>query len=82
MAALPNNDNYESIIDIIQHWPAARRFMLVHEVLKTLEPKEESVPQRQRTLDRALGIVHTAHPPTDEEVERIIDEYRQEKYGA
>ena len=81
MAALPNNDDYAAIIDTIRRWSAARRFRLVQDILQTLDPAQKSPPTRQPTLDRALGIAHTSHPPTDDEVKQILDEHRQEKYG-
>jgi hypothetical protein len=81
MAALPNNDEYAKIVDIIRHWSATRRFRLVQDVLQTLDPVQQSTPSRPPTLDRALGMVHTAHPPTDKEVKQILEEHRQEKYG-
>jgi hypothetical protein len=36
--------------------------------------------QREATL-RLIGIWKTENPPNDEEVKKIIDEYRMEKYG-
>lgn len=81
MAAQPNIDPYESMMNTIRHWSAARRLMLVQDVLKTLEASIAPRLTRQRTLDRALGIVQVAHPPTDAEVEQILDDYRQEKFG-
>jgi hypothetical protein len=37
---------------------------------------------RERTLNRALGLLATNRPaPSDEEVEQWLEEHRQEKYG-
>lgn len=45
------------------------------------EAPAESQP-RKRTLQRALGLLATDGPaPTDEDIERWLDEHRQEKYG-
>ena len=45
------------------------------------DPQPEKRP-RNRTLHRALGLLATDKAaPTDEEVERWLDEHRQEKYG-
>jgi hypothetical protein len=49
-----------------------------------LPRQEAEVPQPKRnTLDRALGLakVPGQPAPTDEEVDRWLDERRMEKYG-
>jgi hypothetical protein len=38
-------------------------------------------PERREALLRLIGIWKTESPPNDEEVERIIEEYRMKKYG-
>jgi hypothetical protein len=38
-------------------------------------------PERREALVSLIGIWKTENPPSDEEVERIIDEYRMKKYG-
>jgi hypothetical protein len=43
-------------------------------------PYPVSDEQREATL-RLIGIWKTENPPSDEEVEQIIDEYRMKKYG-
>jgi hypothetical protein len=37
--------------------------------------------ERQQALLDLIGMWKVEHPPDDEEVERIIDEYRMKKYG-
>lgn len=37
--------------------------------------------ERQEALLGLIGIWKTEHPPSDEEVEQIIEEYRMKKYG-
>jgi len=37
--------------------------------------------ERQQALLALIGICKTDNPPDDEEVERIIEEYRMKKYG-
>ena len=81
MAALPNNDDYGTILDTIRQWSVTRRFHLVQDVLQTLDPTQQATTSRQPTLGRALGMIPTVHPPTDEEVDQILEEHRQEKYG-
>ena len=43
-------------------------------------PYPVSQEQREAAL-RLIGIWKTDNPPSDEEVEQIIDEYRMKKYG-
>jgi hypothetical protein len=38
-------------------------------------------PERREALLSLIGIWKTENPPSDEEVERIIEEYRMKKYG-
>lgn len=76
------NINYESVLKTIRQWPKAQRFILVQEVLKTLASESEQPRRRERTLERALGLVNLKGPaPTDEEVKQWLDEHRMEKYG-
>ena len=76
------NIGYEGVLKIISQWPAAQQMALVEDVLRRISPRVEPPRKRQRTIDRALGLLATDQPaPTDEEVERWLDEHRVEKYG-
>ena len=76
------NVNYESILATVQQWPAAQRFTLVQDVLRTLAPETERPRPRERTLEQALRLIPLNRPaPTDEEVKQWLDEHRMEKYG-
>lgn len=71
---------YQQVLEIVRQWPDARRFTLVQDVLKTLEP--EAYPRKKQTLSQALGLLATsAPPPSDEEVKQWLEEHRTEKYG-
>ena len=73
--------SYESVLRVVHTWPAAKRYLLIQDLLKTIEPQAE---QRQRpdTLSQALALLVTDQPaPSDEEVARILQEHRIEKYG-
>jgi hypothetical protein len=75
--------SYEDIFNTVREWPAAQRFTLVQDVLRTLAPEMElqRVP-REKTLEKALSLVPLNQPaPTDEEVKQWLDEHRMEKYG-
>jgi hypothetical protein len=54
----------------------------MHELLNMIV-KEVGTPRpRGNTLTEALGLLANGQPPpTDEEVERMLDERRMEKYG-
>ena len=39
------------------------------------------LPERRAAILSLIGIWKTENPPSDEEVEQIIDEYRMKKYG-
>lgn len=74
--------NYQGILNIVRQWPTAQQIALVEDVLKTISSRVEPPKQRQRTLDRALGLLVTDKPaPTDDEVKQWLDEHRMEKYG-
>jgi hypothetical protein len=75
--------SYEHIIKIVRAWAPTRRFTLVQEVLKSLQPEFKATqPKRRNTLDKALGLLATNDPaPSDEDIEQWLDEYHKEKYG-
>lgn len=76
------NISYEGVLKIVSQWPTAQQIAFVEDVLKTISSRVEPPKQRQRTLDRALGLLATDMPaPTDEEIEQWLDEHRMEKYG-
>lgn len=73
--------NYESVLRTVHGWPAAKRFLLIQDLLKTIEPAETPSP-RPATLGQALGLLATDQPaPSDEETRRWLAEHRSEKYG-
>lgn len=79
------NIHYEATLNAIRQWTMAQRIALLQDVLKTLAPEttESALPRvRERTLQRALGLLATEQPaPTDEEVQQWLDEHKMEKYG-
>jgi len=75
------DDSYASVLHIVRTWPARQRYLLVQDLLKTLEPEAEST-QAGDTLSLARGLLATDKPaPTDEEVAQWLEEHRLEKYG-
>ena len=45
------------------------------------QTKYEVTPEKRDAILSLIGIWKSDSPPDDEEVERIIDEYRTQKYG-
>ncbi len=76
-----SDPNYESILRTVHTWPAAKRFLLIQDLLKTIAPAEQpNTPAA--TLSQALGLLATNQPvPSNEETARWLAEYRAEKYG-
>jgi hypothetical protein len=69
----------------VESWPVKARLSLasriLHSVEQTIEDSRTSKKERHDALMDLIGIWRTEHPPSDEEVERILDEERQKKYG-
>lgn len=73
--------SYESVLKAVYTWPAAKRFLLIQDLLKTIEPNEPDA-KHPDTLGEALGLLAADRPaPSDEEVARWLNERRTDKYG-
>jgi hypothetical protein len=73
--------SYESVLRVVHTWPPAKRYLLIQDLLKTIEPREQE-GLRPDTLRAALGLLVTDQPaPSDEDVARWLHERRTEKYG-
>lgn len=72
---------YGEVLSAVTAWPPERRFALIHEVLRTLAPKPSvSKEERQAALRRLDGMLAKyGPPPSDEEIERLLDERRMRK---
>jgi hypothetical protein len=87
----PGNDqgysamnNLTTIWREVSGWPPEQRLALAMRLLQSLQQLEESVApskERQEALQQLIGIWKTKQPPSDEEVERILDQGRMRKYG-
>lgn len=78
---IQQDESYTSVLHTVQTWPARQRYLLVQDLLKTLEPEVEPT-KREDTLSLARGLLATDKPaPTDEEVAQWLEEHRLEKYG-
>jgi hypothetical protein len=72
----------------VRTWPAAERIALASRILQSLEREQarpaaapEAVKPRKALADLWGAWATDQPPPTDEEVERMIDEAIMEKYG-
>jgi hypothetical protein len=78
--ALPALDR-ETVLQIVRHWPQSEQLALAHAILA--DAHKAALLQPPAVPSTTLrGILSTGQPaPSDEEVERILDEERAKKYG-
>lgn len=77
---------YQKIIEAIQTWPLDQRIRLMQDILHTVVPELQAdqigSPSKKNTLNDALGLLTTSRAaPSDEEIQRWLEEHRIEKYG-
>lgn len=73
---------YSAVFKTIRGWSPSLRATLISRLIYELAREAEPARPRRSTLERARGLLSNGSPPpSDEDVERILDEYRQEKYG-
>lgn len=81
--------DHDTILRAIQQWPRERQIELAREILSASAQErqngETETPQPSQQGDswmRLIGILATDQPPpTDEEIERWLEERRIERYG-
>jgi hypothetical protein len=74
--------SYESILSVVRNWPLSMRAALMHDLLDTLTEQSQKHERKRKALSRLFGLLKTDKPaPSDEDVERWLDERRMEKYG-
>jgi hypothetical protein len=74
---------YSGILEEVKSWSEEWRFKLLHDLLDTLASDRSRAEKRKEAAEKLIGIlaVEGKEPPTDEEVERILEDARMEKYG-
>jgi hypothetical protein len=78
----PGYNTYEAVLDVVRKWSPDKRFLLIQDVMRTLESNFKPIHPRRQTADLALGLLATNKPsPSDAEVEQWLEEHRMEKYG-
>jgi hypothetical protein len=66
----------------VSTWPPAQRMALAHQILQSLHDDKPAVStERRDALQQLIGIWKTPQPPSDEQVERWLDEERMRKHG-
>ena len=71
---------YEAILEVIDQWPSTKRLALIQDILHT--PMPPPAKGRRNTLEKPLRLLATSEsPPSDEVVDRWLNERRMEKYG-
>jgi hypothetical protein len=74
-------NDYDQVLKTISTWPVEDRAALATDLIRGLgdQPRD---PVPRDTLSKALGLLRgNGPPPSDEDVERMIDEHRMSKYG-
>jgi hypothetical protein len=73
---------YSSVFKIIRGWSPSLRATLITRLIDELAREAEPPRPKKSTLERARGLASNGGPaPTDEDVERMLEERRQERYG-
>ncbi|MBI3823445.1 MAG: hypothetical protein HY289_12315 [Planctomycetes bacterium] len=80
MVAHGHVQNGVVVLDDGVRLPEGQKVTVVPALEQQSGPYPVSKEQREATL-RLIGIWKTDNPPSDEAVEKIIDEYRTKKYG-
>ncbi len=68
----------------VSTWPPEQRLALATRLLQSLQWEEGSVAiakERREALQQLIGIWKTEQPPSDEQVEQILEQERMKKYG-
>lgn len=72
---------YEQMLKVVRAWPASQRLTFAQELLSTLAPMLSERPVRN-TLAQARGLLKNGGPtPSDEDIARLLDERRRERFG-
>jgi hypothetical protein len=72
---------YEALLKAAGELAPDERIRLAREILGTAHPQDAR--PRRATLSQAVGLIRgDGVPPSDDEVQRWLEEGRLEKYGA
>ena len=74
----------DTILKAVQNWPSDDQVALAKEILRRASELRHKQSQAPAVPSASLrGLLANGEPaPSDEEVERWLDEHRMEKYGG
>lgn len=77
-----SDSEYASVLERVSHWSSSERLALVQDILRTLSTSLNESRQEKDTWKQASGLLAGPWPtPTDADVERWLEERREEKFG-
>lgn len=95
-AAGGNNRRYESIMGHdsarisevwreVEAWPVRTRLTLASRILesveRTLDAPDKPSEERRKALQSLIGIWTSPNPPSDQDVQQIVEEERLKRFG-
>lgn len=75
--------NYDDVRHQIEAWPSVERARLAQYIITTLVPEAVVNPGKRNSVVEIYGrmAVEGVPAPSDDEVERMLEESRLERYG-
>lgn len=74
--------SYETVLHTVREWPVEQRLDLLQALLSTLATEVKPAQPRERTLEKALGLLATGQPaPSNTEIQQWLHERRMNRYG-
>ena len=91
MTSTTDADFESRILDEVVAWPASARLALVSKIVESLQADQRKEmagsnqirPDAASSIEHLIGLWADVNPkPSDEDIERIIEEERLRKYGV
>ena len=74
-------DPVTSVWREVRDWPPCDRLALASKIVQSLETEDSAAKREQPSLSNLIGAWQTDRIPTDEEIERILEEERMRKHA-
>lgn len=74
-------NDYQQVWDAVQAWPPDERLALASRLIQSLKHEHTQSGVRVARPADLIGIWKSVTPPSDDEVERILEEERLRKFG-
>ena len=79
--SIPSDLDVAQVLERVRDWPKKQRVELVDGILDTLRDDPSSAGRQRATLKDLVGVLGTdGNAPTDEELQRILEDELIEKY--